>query len=164
MESQDSGERRSHGGEQRCRVGAEIEKEAERQHAGHQGRGTAAELQYQGDDEGRNRRLGRDVKAALDEGELPEQPEEPCEQIVAARSVERPEVSVRHVATQDAIGADQHQAFVIGADRRIHAGQLGNDADEHQGDPREAALRFAGNAGARWASGHGTILASCGRE
>ena len=70
----------------------------------------------------------------------------------SCRSVESPEVAVGHFATQDAIGADQHQAFVVGAYRRIHPGQLGNDADKREGDPRDAATPLSGNTGARGAA------------
>jgi hypothetical protein len=152
VESQDGGERPGHGREQRCRVAAEIEQQAERQHASGQGNATAAELQYQGDDQRRDRRLGRDVQATLDEDQLPEQSIEPCEQVEAARSVEGPEVAVGDIAAQNPIGADQHQPFVIGTYRRIHPGQLGNDADEHQGDPRDAAAPSSRNTGAHEAA------------
>jgi hypothetical protein len=80
--------------------------------------------------------LDRRIEAAPDQRGLAEQPEEGGLDVEAGRPVQGPEVAVRHIAAQHAVGAEQHEALVVRPDAGVHPQPL---RDEREGRSTRSA-------------------------
>ena len=149
---------------QRNAVVAQVDQQAEHQHRGGCGERAATEPLHDQEGQSDDRRLDRRIEAAPDQCALAEQPKEGRFDVEPGRPVQGPEVAVRHVAAQHAVGAEQQEALVVRSDAGVHPQPLRDQREADQCGQQQAIGGARHRPTPSRATGSGAALRAAGRD